>query len=103
MPSERMRTVIWWIYYSLFLGLCISILVMVLRYAVNWAFTGEGKYTGAQILYGVAVGMMIFGLLSLCIAYLTKTIWSKIKGGPPCSRGRISSSAGSEEQPFRSG
>jgi hypothetical protein len=81
MPSERMRTVIWWIYYSLFLGLCISMLAVVLRYVVSWAFTEDGKLTGAHILYGVAVGMMIFGLLSLCFAYLAKTMWSRITRG----------------------
>lgn len=80
MPSERIRAVVWWTYYGLFLGLCISILVMVLKYAVHWVFAGDRKITGAQMLYGVAVGMMIFGLLSLCIAYLAKTIWSRVTG-----------------------
>lgn len=78
MPSERIRTVIWWIYYSFFLGFCISILIIVLRYAVSWAFTENEKLTGPQILYGVAVGMMILGLLLLCIAYLVKTIWIRV-------------------------
>lgn len=81
MPGERIRTVIWWIYYGLFLSLCIFILIMVIRSAANWAFAVDRKITGAQMLYGVAIGIMIFGLLSLCIAYLTKTIWSRITGG----------------------
>ena len=88
MPGERIRIVVWWIYYGLFLGLCIFILIMVIRYAVGWAYAGYGKLTGAQILYGAAVGMMIFGLLSLCIAYLTKAIYSKVNGNPHSRRRR---------------
>ncbi len=87
MPGERIRIVVWWIYYGLFLGLCIFILIMVIRYAVGWVYAGDRKLTGAQILYGVAVGMMILGLLSLCIAYLTKTIYSRVKENPH-ARGR---------------
>jgi NhaP-type Na+/H+ or K+/H+ antiporter len=74
------RSVIWWIYYGLFLGLCIFILIAVTRYGIRFVFAGEGKLSGAHILYGVAVGIMIFGLLSMSIAYLARNIWHRIKG-----------------------
>jgi hypothetical protein len=73
---------VWWIYYGLFLGLCIFIFVTVARYGIHMLFMDQRKLNGAQILYGVAVGIMIFGLLSLSIAYLTRSIWYRIKGPP---------------------
>jgi hypothetical protein len=74
------RSVIWWTYYGLFLGLCIFIFIAVTRYGIHLMFVGEDKLSGAEILYGVAVGVMIFGLLSMSIAYLTRTIWYRIRG-----------------------
>ena len=76
------RSVMWWIYYGLFLGICIFIFMAVIQYGIHTFFTGERKLTGAQVLYGVAVGIMIFGLLSMAIAYLTRTIYYRIKGQP---------------------
>lgn len=75
-----MRSVIWWAYYGLFLGLCIFIFIAVTRYGLHVVFVDQGKLSGAEILYGVAVAVMIFGLLSMSIAYLTRTIWYRIKG-----------------------
>jgi hypothetical protein len=80
MRGGIVRSVIWWIYYGLFLGLCIFIFTAVTKYGINLVFTGEGNLSGAQILYGVAVGIMIFGLLSMSIAYLARNIWHRIKG-----------------------
>ncbi len=80
MRSGIVRSVIWWIYYGLFLGLCIFIFMAIMRYGIHVLFTEQRKITGAQILYGVAVGVMIFGLLSMAIAYLTRSIWYRIKG-----------------------
>ena len=80
MRGGIVRSVVWWIYYGLFLGLCIFIFVALTKYGIRLAFTGERKLNGAQILYGVAVGIMIFGLLSMSIAYLARNIWWKIKG-----------------------
>ena len=74
-----MRSVIWWTYYGLFLGLCIFIFIAVTRYGIRLVFVDQGKLSGAQILYGVAVGVMIFGLLSMSIAYLARNIWHRIK------------------------
>jgi hypothetical protein len=74
------RSVMWWIYYGLFLGLCIFIFIAVTKYGIRFVFMGEGKLSGAHILYGVAVGVMIFGLLSMSIAYLVRNIWHRIKG-----------------------
>jgi H+/Cl- antiporter ClcA len=74
------RSLIWWTYYGLFLGLCIFIFIAVTRYGIRLVFVEEERLNGAQLLYGVAVGVMIFGLLSMSIAYLTRTIWYRIKG-----------------------
>jgi uncharacterized membrane protein len=76
------RSVMWWIYYGLFLGICIFIFIAVIQYGIHMLFKGQRKLTGAQILYGVAVCIMIFGLLSMAIAYLTRTICYRIKGQP---------------------
>ena len=67
-------------YYSLFLGLCIFIFVALTKYGIRLLLTEERELNGAQILYGVAVGIMIFGLLSMSIVYLARNIWWKIKG-----------------------
>jgi hypothetical protein len=82
MRGGIVRSVMWWIYYCLFLGLCIFIFVTVMRYGIYMLFMEQRKLNGAQILYGVAVGVMIFGLLSMSIAYLTRSIWYRIKGQP---------------------
>ena len=82
MRGGIVRSVIWWTYYGLFLGLCIFIFTAVTKYGINLVFTGEGNLSGAQILYGVAVGIMIFGLLSMSIAYLARNIWYRVKGQP---------------------
>jgi len=76
MDGRNMRLFFWWIYYSLFLGFCIFILVTAVVYLKGLLFTGNinlGKF-----LYGAAVAIMIFGLLSMAIAYLIKTLWIKI-------------------------
>lgn len=80
MRGGILRSVIWWIYYGLFLGLCIFIFVVVTKYGIRLVSTEDRKLSGAQILYGMAVAIMIFGLLSMAIAYLAKTLWSKITG-----------------------
>lgn len=80
------RSVIWWMYYGLFLGLCIFIFVAVIKYGIHLIFMGGRELTGAQILYGAAVGVMIFGLLSMSIAYLAQNIWYRIKGQPDLQR-----------------
>ena len=80
MRGGIVRPVMWWMYYGLFLGLCIFIFIAVTKYGIRFVFTGEGKLSGAHILYGVAVGVMIFGLLFMAIAYLVRNIWCRIKG-----------------------
>lgn len=80
MRRGTVRSVIWWTYYGLFLGLCIFIFIAVTRYGIRLVFVDQGKLNGAQILYGVAVAVMIFGLLSMSITYLTRNIWHRIKG-----------------------
>lgn len=89
MRGEIVRSIVWWIYYGLFLGLCIFIFVTVARYGIHVLFMEQRRLNGAQILYGVAVGVMIFGLLSLSIAYLTRSIWYRIKGPPAKRRGNL--------------
>ncbi|NIS60459.1 MAG: hypothetical protein GTO13_07125 [Proteobacteria bacterium] len=73
-----MRSFFWWIYYSLFLGLCVFILVTVVIYLKGLLFTGNVNL--GKFLYGAAVAIMIFGLLSMAIAYLVKTLLGKITG-----------------------
>ncbi len=60
----------------------------VIHYGIHMLFTGQRKLAGAQILYGVAVGIMIFGLLSMAITYLTRSIWHRIKGQPDFQKTR---------------
>ena len=75
MFGERIRAVVWWIYYGLFLGLCIFIFFPAIRYIRGFLFTGSSNL--AKSLYGVAVAIMIFGLLSMAIAYLVNALWTK--------------------------
>jgi hypothetical protein len=78
MDGRSIRSFFWWIYYSLFLGLCVFIFVAAGKYLKGLLLTGDlnlGKLT-----YGVAMGIMIFGLLSLVITYLLKSLWIKITG-----------------------
>ena len=79
MRGGIVRSVIWWIYYGLFLGLCIFIFIMVIKYAMDLGFMSGRKLNLAQILYGMAIGIMIFGLLSMSIAYLARNIWYRLK------------------------
>ncbi len=78
MDGKNMRSFFWWIYYSLFLGLCVFILVTVVIYLKGLLFTGNVNL--GKFLYGAAVAIMIFGLLSMAIAYLVKTLLGKITG-----------------------
>ncbi len=78
MDGSTIRSFFWWIYYSLFLGLCIFIFVTVVIYIKGLLSTGS--FNLGTFLYGAAVAIMIFGLLSMAIAYLAKTLWIKITG-----------------------
>jgi hypothetical protein len=78
MDGRSIRSFFWWIYYGLFLGLCIFIFVTAVKY-VKGLLIAENVNVG-EFLYGVAVAIMIFGLLSMAIAYLIKTLWFKITG-----------------------
>jgi hypothetical protein len=78
MDGSSIRSFFWWIYYSLFLGLCIFIFVGVVIYIKGLLSTGS--FNLGTFLYGAAVAIMIFGLLSMAIAYLAKTLWIKIMG-----------------------
>jgi TRAP-type C4-dicarboxylate transport system permease small subunit len=78
MDGRNIRSFFWWIYYSLFLGLCIFIFVTAVKY-VKGLLIAENVNLGKS-LYGVAVAIMIFGLLFTVIAYLIKTLWFKITG-----------------------
>ena len=78
MDGRSIRSFFWWIYYSLFLGLCVFIFVAAGKYLKGLLLTGDlnlGKF-----IYGVAAGIMVFGLLSLVITYLLKSLWIKITG-----------------------
>jgi hypothetical protein len=75
MDGRSVRSFFWWIYYGLFLGLCIFIFFIAIRYIRGLLFTGSSNL--AQSLYGVAVAIMIFGLLSIAIAYLVNALWTK--------------------------
>jgi hypothetical protein len=75
---QSIRSFFWWIYYGLFLGLCIFIFFIAIRYIRGLLFAGSLNL--AQSLYGVAVAIMILGLLSMAIAYLVKNLWIKIAG-----------------------
>lgn len=78
MDKKSLRSFFWWIYYGLFLGLCIFIFFTAIRYIKGFLFTGSSNL--AKSLYGVAVAIMVFGLLSMAIAYLVKNLWIKIAG-----------------------
>jgi hypothetical protein len=78
MDGSGIRSFFWWIYYSLFLGFCIFIFVAVVIYIKGLLSTGS--FNLGTFLYGAAVAIMIFGLLSMAIAYLAKTLWIKIAG-----------------------
>jgi uncharacterized membrane protein YhaH (DUF805 family) len=78
MDGRSIRSFFWWVYYSLFLGLCIFIFVATVKYMKGLLFAGNVNV--GKILYGMAVAIMIFGLLSMAIAYLVKTLWSKMMG-----------------------
>lgn len=70
------RSFFWWIYYGIFLGLCIFLFVMAIPYSKKLLFAGT--FNLGEFLYGVAVAIMIFGLLSMAIAYLAKALWTNI-------------------------
>jgi len=78
MNQKSIKSFFWWVYYTLFLGVCIFIFVTVVKYIKALLFTGS--FNLAKFLYGAAVAIMIFGLLSMSIAYLARTIWYRIKG-----------------------
>ncbi len=78
MDGRSIRSFFWWIYYSLFLGLCIFIFVTAVKYVTGLLIAENVNM--AKFLYGVAVAIMIFGLLSMVIAYLIKTLWFKTTG-----------------------
>lgn len=78
MMGGSLRSFFWWVYYGLFLSLCIFIFVVAVRYVRGLLFIGS--FNCAKGLYGVAVAIMIFGLLSMVIAYLIKNLWIKIAG-----------------------
>jgi hypothetical protein len=75
MDKKSLRSFFWWIYYGLFMGLCIFIFFTAIRYIRGFLFTGSSNL--AKSLYGVAVAIMIFGLLSMAIAYLVNALWTK--------------------------
>jgi len=78
MNGNNLKSFFWWVYYSLFLGLCIFIFVTTVKYLKGLLFPGTVNL--GKFLYGVTVAIMIFGLLSMAIAYLIKTLWIKITG-----------------------
>ena len=78
MNGKSIKSFFWWVYYTLFLGFCIFIFVTVVKYIKALLFTGG--FNLGKFLYGTTVAIMIFGLLSMSIAYLARTIWYRIKG-----------------------
>jgi len=78
MNEKSIKSFFWWVYYALFLGFCIFIFVTAVKYIKALLFTGS--FNLGKFLYGATVAIMIFGLLSMSIAYLARTIWYRIKG-----------------------
>ncbi len=78
MDGSSLRSFFWWVYYSLFLGVCIFFFVTVAKYTMGLLFAGS--FNWGRFLYGIAVAIMIFGLLSMTIIYLVKALWIKIAG-----------------------
>ena len=66
MDGRSLRSFFWWVYYGLFLGVCIFIFVTVVKYPKGLMSTRS--FNLGKCLYGVAVAIMIFDLLSMAIA-----------------------------------
>ena len=76
MVGKRVKSLFWWTYYGLFLGICIFMFLTAVKYLKGFLLAGTFNF--AKFLYGMALAIMIFGLLSMAIAYLTKTLWIKV-------------------------
>ena len=76
MKGSSVRSFFWWTYYSLFLGICIFIFLTAVKYLKGFLLAGD--FNLGKFLYGLAVAIMIFGLLSMAIAYLIKALWIKV-------------------------
>ncbi len=73
----KIKDVSWWAYYSLFLLTILFLLSLIIRSLLGGASGGISNF--GQLIYLVGLCMAVFGLMGLCIAYLVRVMWDRLK------------------------
>ncbi|MBW2059764.1 MAG: hypothetical protein JRJ26_19950 [Deltaproteobacteria bacterium] len=80
-PTESVaggiKEVSWWTFYTLFLLITLFLLSLMVRALIGGAL---GKISNfGQAIYLVGLLMTVLGLLGLCLAYIVRVMWYRLK------------------------
>jgi hypothetical protein len=69
----------WWTFYVLFLAVVLFLLFLLVRSLIGGAL---GRVSNlAEVVYLIGLGMAVLGLMGMCIVYVARTMWFRLKGG----------------------
>lgn len=71
------RELSWWTFYLLFLMIVLFLLSLLVRALIGGALAGISN--PARFVYSVGLMMAVFGLMAMCIAYIVRVLWHRLK------------------------
>ncbi|NIQ40422.1 MAG: hypothetical protein GTN81_17830 [Proteobacteria bacterium] len=74
---NKIRQVSWWTFYSLFLLVVLYLLFLMLRSLTGGEFVRASTF--GQFMYHGGLVITVVGLLGLCIGYLVRVMWYRLK------------------------
>ena len=69
----------WWTFYVLFLAIVLFLFFLLGRGLIGGAL-GEISDTG-RLVYLLGLVVAVLGLMVMCIAYIVKVMWRRLRGG----------------------
>jgi len=70
----------WWAFYVLFFMIVVFLLFLVVRSLVGGALARVSN--AGQLIYSLGLLIAVFGLMGMCIAYIVRVMWRRLRGDP---------------------
>jgi len=71
------KEVSWWTFYILFLIVLLFLLALILRELFGGALARISN--AGLFIYFIGLIMAVFGLMAMCIAYVVRVMWYRLK------------------------
>jgi hypothetical protein len=70
----------WWTFYVLFFLIVLFLLLLTVRGFIGGAL--ERVSNTGELIYFIGLVIAVFGLMGMCIAYILRVMWRRLRGDP---------------------